>query len=279
MPDLLADAAIPEIRPREFAFIKAFAYETFGLDLRQGRERLVAARLGKHLRAGGFRSFEEYFRFVQSDESGESVKVLIDALTTNHTSFLREREHFDFLVGTVLPEFRSRPALHVWSAACSTGEEPYSILFSLLDAIGSSTFPRVHITATDISSRVLAAAESGTYSSDRVQTLPASWMTRYFDRSGQRTSPVYQVKQQYRSQITFRRFNLINAIPQPRRYFVVFCRNVMIYFNKRTQAELVNRLAASIEPGGFLFVGHAESLTGIDHPLRYVRPAIYRKLP
>jgi chemotaxis protein methyltransferase CheR len=277
MPEPFTDSAVPEIRPREFALIKTFAYETFGLDLRQGRERLVSARLGKHIRAGGFRSFEEYFRSVQNDRSGESIKVFIDALTTNHTSFLREREHFDFMVDTVLPEFVSRPSLQIWSAACSTGEEPYSILFSLLDAIGTSATPDVHITATDISSRVLATAQSATYSADRVQGLPTSWTTRYFDRSGPKAQSVYQVKQQYRSRITFRRFNLMHTIPQSRRYSVVFCRNVMIYFNKLTQAALVNRLAGCIQPGGFLFVGHAESLSGIDHPLQYVRPAIYRK--
>lgn len=269
--------ATPEIRPREFAQIKAFAYETFGLDLREGRERLVCCRLGKHLRAGGFKSFEEYFRYVQSDRSGEALVSLIDALTTNHTSFLREREHFDFLTTTILPGLRGRREMAIWSAACSTGEEPYSILFSVREVQRSAPGPELRLAATDISTKVLAIATEGIYPKDRLIGLPPAWISTYFDRIGAKEQERFRVKAPLRACVTFRRMNLMDPFPAHATYTVIFCRNVMIYFNKATQTKLVNRLAERLEPGGYLFVGHAESLTGIDHPLKYVRPAIYRK--
>jgi chemotaxis protein methyltransferase CheR len=267
----------PDIKPREFAQIKSFAQDVFGLDLRQGRERLVSARLGKQLKAGGFKSFEDYFRFVQSDRTGESLICLIDALTTNHTSFMREREHFEFMNSRIVPEFASRREFRVWSSACSTGEEPYSILFSYLEALGSTRRQDIRITATDISSKVLAIAREGVYAGERVQTFPAAWVSKYFDRSSVKDQDVFRVKAPYRQHITYRRLNLMDPFPPSDRYPLILCRNVMIYFNKATQTRLVGKLCACLEPGGYLFVGHAESLTGIDHPLKYVKPAIYRK--
>jgi chemotaxis protein methyltransferase CheR len=267
----------PDIKPKEFAQIRSFAQDVFGLDLRQGRERLVSARLGKQLRAGGFRSFEDYFRFVQSDKTGASLISLIDALTTNHTSFMREREHFDFMNATVVPEFASRREFKVWSTACSTGEEPFSILFSYLEALGANRRQDIHITATDISSKVLAIAREGTYGADRVQMFPAPWVSKYFERVRVKEQDSYRVKAAYKQHISYRRLNLMDAFPTSDRYPLIFCRNVMIYFNKSTQTRLIAKLCSCIEPGGYLFVGHAESLTGIDHSLKYVRPAIYRK--
>ncbi|MEO8130559.1 MAG: CheR family methyltransferase, partial [Bryobacteraceae bacterium] len=149
-------AGMPELKPQDFALVRDLAYQKFGLDLRQGKERLVSSRLGKHIRAGGFASFDEYFRHVSSDSTGEALVAMIDSLTTNHTSFLREKQHFAFLTETVLSGYLDRAALDIWCAASSTGEEPYSILLSVYQELGSRRTPEVRILATDISTRVLA---------------------------------------------------------------------------------------------------------------------------
>jgi chemotaxis protein methyltransferase CheR len=266
--------AIPEIRAREFALIREFAYSTFGLDLRHGKERLVSARLAKHLLAGGYSSFESYFRHVQQDKSGKSLLVLIDALTTNHTSFLREPEHFRFLLSDSLKHVLERRSFSVWSAASSTGEEAYSILFTLLAAGVQARGTTVKVIGSDISTRALSRAREGIYTDERMNPVPQQWKQTYFERQ---PSGPWLVKPEFRAMTDFRRMNLMDSFPSSFRFPVIFCRNVMIYFNKKTQCDLVRRLTAVLEPGGYLFVGHAESLTGIDHNLRYVRPAIYRK--
>lgn len=267
------DHAVPEIRPREFAEIRELARATFGLELRTGKERLVSARLGKHLRSGGFRSFEEYVRFVRGDSTGEALLALIDALTTNHTSFLREPEHFRFLGADVLPELR-RSSVTMWSAASSTGEEPYSMLFTALESWRG--LRDIRVIATDISTRVLAAGEEGIYPTERLSTLPPVWLQRYFEPCHTRTPGMWRVRPYYRAMVEFRRLNLMEPFPAVFSFPVVFCRNVLIYFDRETQETVVNRLAGALEPGGYLFTGHAESLSGMRHPLKYIRPAVYQ---
>lgn len=265
------------LKPREFEAIRRLAYDQFGLDLRTGKEELVAARLGKRIREGGFASFEEYYRHVVGDRSGEAMIGLIDALATNHTSFLREASHFDFLRHSVLPALRGRSRIQLWSAACSTGEEPYTLAFTLCDQWGADTFRNVRILATDISTKALAAAKSGVYQAERFSAFPSGWLRLFLLRGEGRWKGWYRVKPELRSQIEFARLNLVESFTRPDRFPVIFCRNVMIYFDKPTQERVVNRLAACLEPGGYLFIGHAESLTGLRHDLAYVRPAIYRK--
>lgn len=269
---------LPELKPREFAFISALAYEKFGLDLHQGKERLVSSRLGKQIRAGGFKSFDEYFRHVSADRTGEALTGMIDSLTTNHTSFLREPQHFEFLAKTVLPEYLDRPRMDLWCAASSTGEEPYSILLTLLNELAGKRTPDVRLLASDISTRVLSIARKGIYSTERLSALPPEWRQRFFLRGEGNSQGFYRVKPDIASRVEFKRVNLMDALPDSLSYQAIFCRNVMIYFDRATQENVVNRLAACIEPGGYLFVGYAESLTGIRHDLQYVRPAVYRKM-
>jgi chemotaxis protein methyltransferase CheR len=268
-----------EIKEHEFLTIRQIAYEKCGLDLRQGKERLVTVRLGKHLRAGGFKSFGDYFRSVQSDSTGESLIALINALTTNHTSFLREQDHFKFLTDTVLPELTGRGHIRIWSAASSTGEEPYSIAFSVFDELGPAYKSKVQILASDISTRVLSFAEAGRYSEDRVRQLPPAWRTKYLRTLKADTGEtLYEVHSDVRSRVAFRRINLIEPIVGVPPQQVIFCRNVMIYFDRKTQAAVVNRLMQCLEPGGYLLIGHSETLNGLDHSLKYVRPAVYRRI-
>jgi len=269
-----------EIRPlskREFEQFRQLAYEKFGLDLRSGKEELVSARLGKKIRELHFRSYREYYEHVLEDQTGEALAALIDALTTNHTSFFRESAHFDLLRETILPPLRDRGQISIWSAACSSGEEPYTIAFSAIEELGDLAFSKIRILATDISTRVLASAEKGVYPAARFESMHGLQMRRYLLRGQGRWNDWYQVKPEIRRMVEFRRLNLMENFAQLGPFPVIFCRNVMIYFDKPTQQELVRRLAGRLEPGGYLLIGHAESLNAIEHPLRYVKPAVYRK--
>jgi chemotaxis protein methyltransferase CheR len=267
------------LKADEFAKIRQLAYDTFGLDLRAGKETLVSARLGKQIRNSGCRSFDEYYRHVVADSTGESLVNLIDALTTNHTSFFRESAHFDFVRKTCLPEWKDRGSIGVWSAACSTGEEPYSIAMCILGELGSVAPGRVRILATDISTRVLASAERGIYPAERFAGLSATQLRSYWLRGEGDWAGRYRAKKEVRALIEFRRLNLLDPVSQIGRFPLIFCRNVMIYFDRPTQQRVVEHLTGCLEPGGYLLTGHAESLTGIEHGLRYVQPAVYRKDP
>jgi len=265
--------AVQPLAPQEFDQIRQLARQTFGLDLKNGKEELVSARLRRLVKDGGFRSFQEYHRHVLADSTGQSLAHMIDALATNHTSFLREPDHFDFLRQQVLPTLAARGPLEVWSAACSTGEEVWTLAFILNEALPSRT---VRISATDISNKALRFAERASYPAERCHGLPANWLSRYFvPEDG--SPKTYRINPQIRNQVTFRRLNLVEPLSWPRPFPVIFCRNVMIYFDRATQERVVQQLAAHLEPGGYLFVGHAESLTGVSHSLEYVRPAVYRK--
>ena len=275
--DAAPPAQVQGLKPQEFEAIRRLAYDKFGLDLRKGKEQLVAARLGKRMRQGGFDSFDDYYQHVVGDSSGEALIGMIDALATNHTSFLREAAHFEFLKEKVLPGLRERPRAEFWSAACSTGEEPYTLAFTICDQWGADAFRKVRILATDISTKALAAAKNAVYPAERFSAFPAGWLRQFLLRGEGRWKGCYRIKPDVRSQVEFARLNLVEPFSQRNLFPVIFCRNVMIYFDKTTQEALVNRLAACLEPGGYLFIGHAESLTGIRHALDYVRPAIYRK--
>ena len=261
------------LAPHEFERIRELARRTFGLDLKPGKEELVSSRLRKLVHDGGFHSFHEYYRHIVEEPSGIALASMIDALATNHTAFYREPAHFDFLLREVVPRLPGGKPLEIWSAACSTGEEPWTLAFALNDALPSR---QIHITATDISTRALHFAERAVYPADRCQGLLPTWLARYFEK-GEGPEAAWRVSARVRAQATFRRVNLVERYAWPRRFPIIFCRNVMIYFDSGTQTEVVRQLAEWLEPGGYLFVGHAESLSRISHPLEYIRPAVYRK--
>jgi chemotaxis protein methyltransferase CheR len=260
----------------EFRQIADLAYQRFGLDLKRGKEALVAARLGKKLRKLGFATFAEYHRHVLADSSGDALIELIDALTTNHTSFLRERAHFEFLARAVNEELREISALRVWSAACSSGEEPYSIAMCLAEALAKSPGRQFRILATDISTRVLEIARRGVYPVGRFDDVPEPMRRAYLLRGKGESEGFYKVKPELAQRIEFERFNMIEPFRDRGLFHVIFCRNVMMYFDKGTQQDVVQRMTACLERGGYLLVGHSESLTGVEHALEYVRPATYR---
>ncbi len=263
---------IPAMTAADFESLTRLAQEHCGLHLPRGKESLVESRLGRILRERGIPSFEAYYRHLVANRSGEAMVEFVDALTTNHTSFMREPAHFDFLRAAATGEFRNFPSLRIWSAPCSSGEEPYSIAMTLLDAsLGCRWASDVQITATDISTKILKKAQAGAYEIDRMRGVPESWRQRYFAKE-----EVFTVRPTVSRLVRFERLNLIHPFP-PRRFHVIFFRNVMIYFNRATQQDIITRLCACVEPGGYVFIGHSETLNGLDHPLRYLKPAIYRR--
>jgi chemotaxis protein methyltransferase CheR len=257
----------------EFEQIRQLAYRTFGLDLKQGKEELVSARLRKLVRAGGHGSFQNYYRSIVEDRTGESLLAMIDALATNHTSFLREPDHFDFLRQEVMPKLMARDTIDVWTAACSTGEEVWTLAMILNEVAGTR---KVRIHASDISNKALKAAQAASYPRERCVGIPPQWLGRYF-KPDKPPSTNYTVSPALRAQAAFRRINLVQPYSWPRAFPVIFCRNVMIYFDRQTQEKVVRQISEYLEPGGYLFVGHAESLTRVEHSLTYVKPAVYRK--
>jgi chemotaxis protein methyltransferase CheR len=261
----------PELRPQEFDQIRLLAQRTSGIDLQPGKEELVSARLRRLVRAGGFRSYREYYEAVVADRTGKSLARMIDALTTNHTSFLREPDHFDFLRLHVFPQWSGRRHIEIWSAGCATGEEAWTLAFLANDAFSGRV---VRITATDISTRAIECAARGTYPAGRCDELPTEWLLRYFNAE---PSGTYRVMPSVRAQVSFERLNLVEPFPLRRPFPLIFCRNVMIYFDRSTQERVVQALAECLEPGGYLFVGHSEGLTRIRHQLEYIGPAVYRK--
>lgn len=262
---------------KEFREIRELAYRSFGLDLRPGKEALVNARLARRVQELGLGSLSEYVEAVKADRTGEELERLINALTTNHTSFLREPQHFALLREAVLPPLIRRGTVRIWSAGCSTGEEPYTILFTAAEALGAERIGSLRLLATDISTRVLEKAQAGIYPGERLEGLPPGWAQRFFQKGEGRWEGNVRVKPEWRARVKFRRLNLMEDFSFLPRCHVIFCRNVMIYFDKPTQERLVRRFEERLEPGGWFLIGHSEGLMGIRHGLDYVRPAVYRK--
>lgn len=269
--------ARPTLTAQEFQEIRKFIYDQAGIDLHAGKEDLVAVRLGKKLMAAGLKSYQEYFRLVKADRTGNMLTEMIDALTTNFTGFMREPVHFEFLRKTVLPVVGKRPRIDFWSAACSTGEEPYTIAFVALEALGGKAAQQVKILATDISTKVLKFAGEALYPAERIAGIPPEWRKKYLAPESAARDSALRIRPEVKRMVEFQRMNLMEPLRGGRRCPVIFLRNVMIYFDRATQESLVKRLAEHLEPGGYLLIGHSESLTGMPVGLEYVAPATYRK--
>jgi len=270
-----------ELSERDFWRISALVYEKCGINLHDGKKELVRARLNKRLREGHFKDFRTYYRFLTERDSGDELVRMLDSISTNLTSFFREKKHFDFLKEKVFPSYveekRKSRKLRYWSAGCSSGEEPYSLAMWLLEYFSESLPFDIQILATDISSKALAIAQRGVYTSKRLANMPILIPSKYFQRGFGSQEGYFRVKESLRKLIEFRRFNLIAPFPFREAFNVIFCRNVMIYFDKKTQQSLIDNLYDSLSHGGYLLVGHSESLMSIRHGFRYVMPSIYHK--
>jgi chemotaxis protein methyltransferase CheR len=267
----------PALTKQEFDEIRKFIYDQAGIDLHAGKEDLVAVRLGKKLVAAGLKSYQEYFRMVKADRTGNLLTEMIDALTTNFTGFMREPVHFEFLKKSILPAVAQRQRVDIWTAACSTGEEPYSIAFVALETLGVKAGQQVRILASDISTKVLSFAKEGLYSQDRIAGIPHEWQKKYLNKEQTGAEIAWRIRPEVRRMVEYQRMNLMEPLKHARTCPVIFLRNVMIYFDRATQEALVKRLTAHLEPGGHLLIGHSESLTGMNLGLDYVAPATYRK--
>lgn len=267
----------------DYEFLQRLVYEQSRIQLGPDKRPLVTSRLAKRLRQLGLPDCGAYCRLLRSPAGPEELRHLIDRISTNHTQFFREIKHFDFLRDRVLPAWKSRPnrdaePFRIWSAACSSGEEPYSLAVTLSEHLGPPSSGAWQIDASDISTRVLETARTGVYPAERLTTVPQECLRRYFQRGVQDKAGLFRVKEPLRNSITFHHLNLLQpGYPFSRPFQVIFCRNVMIYFDRQTQEELIGHLVARLVPGGYLMVGHSESLSGIRHPLKSVQPAVYLK--
>ena len=256
----------------------AYMRDNYGIRLEK-KLSLVEDRLRGVLKQKGYSSLDEYFNFVVNDRSGEEAKVLVTRLTTNYTYFMREEIHYKYLTEIILPELKNKLSvkdLRIWSAGCSSGEEPYTTAMALDDFFGPEKKQwDAKILATDISPQVLGMAMEAVYPADRLKNLQPSWIDRYFVKSG---NDYYMISDKIRAEVIFRSFNLMTEIlPFKKKFHVIFCRNVMIYFDKPTSEALINRFYNALEPGGHLFIGLSESVANSNAKFKRVQPSIYKK--
>jgi chemotaxis protein methyltransferase CheR len=271
---------MPRLGRRELETIIRLVYEKSGIALHEGKRALIASRLHKRLKATGAASVGDYLRRLEADPSGQELVALLDAMTTNHTSFFREPQHFAFLAERVVPELLARrhdAAIEVWSAACATGEEPYTLAIALLEAVPPSAAGRIRVLASDLSTRALRIAREGVYKIEKVQPVPPAFLKRYFERGLGAQTGLARVRPEVRRLVEFRPLNLLEITSLGRQFPVIFCRNVLIYFDRAAQQRVVTMLERHLVEGGYLFVSHAESLNGLAHGLECVAPAVYRR--
>ncbi len=268
-----------KLSPHQFDKISNLVYQISGIDLHVGKEELVKARLLKRLRHLKISDFDRYLRYMANDKSGVEVGAMVDVLTTNKTHFFRESEHLEFLRDEILPELPDGP-IRIWSAGCSSGEEPYSIAIVLYEAIRDIEKRDIRILATDISDRMIEKARQGIYDDETLKTLPPIFKYKYFNNVDTRVghSRRYKVCKELQSMVSFAKLNLMEEWPMRGFFNIIFCRNVMIYFDKPTQEKLVKRFWSMLPEGGYLMVGHSESLTFLAHDYRYLKPAVYQKI-
>ena len=266
------------ITDSEFQRIVAYMKRNYGIDLSQKRT-LVGGRLENYLLRNGFSSYDEYMSKVESNPNSPEATDIVNVLTTNHTYFMRETSHFDFMRRVALPWAKAKAGntkdLRIWCGASSTGEEPYTLAMITLDFFGLEHKQwDTRILATDISTRVLEHASKGVYLKEEIEPLPQNWKRHYFKQIG---ADEFRVKDELRRELIFRQFNLMNQFPFRKKFHIVFLRNVMIYFPPEVKLQLVRKVYDFMEPGGYFFIGTTESLDRKNIPFQYVQPSIYRK--
>jgi chemotaxis protein methyltransferase CheR len=267
-----------DLQPEQFTKISQLIYRLCGITIRPGKEGLVKARLIKRLMRLGLGSFADYLTYVEGDTSGRELVTMIDVLTTNKTSFFREPQHFTYLRQHIVPQLcQDRHPIRFWSAGCSSGEEPYSLAMVLCEALPETDRRDLRILATDVSTSILAIARQAVYTQETLSNIPAQLLHKYFTLMRREPTPAYQVNATIRGMVQLARLNLMHQWPMRGPFDAIFCRNVMIYFDKPTQERLVQRFWTLLRPGGHLFIGHAESLSAAAQNLRYVQPATYMR--
>ena len=271
-----------EITEAEFQRLVKFMYDNFGINL-SAKKVLVQGRLGNMLSDRGFKSYGEYLDTVMSDTTGAEITTILNKLTTNHTFSMREPEHYTFLKDTILPYMvqtcQKDHVIRIWSAACSSGEECYTTAMLIDQYFGNEKHKwDTRILATDISQSVIGKAKAGIYEEEGMKGLSNDWKSRYFNNLG---NGKYEICQGIKDEVIFKTFNLMDPMPEKYKakpFDLIFCRNVMIYFDMPTKQALVNRFYDVVKPGGYFFIGHAESVNRSETEFEYIKPAIYRRL-
>ncbi len=268
-----------ELTNKEFQQLSEYIKNNYGIRLKEEKRTLVSGRLHNVLQQSGFNSFTEYYDYLIADKTGNAVITLVNKITTNHTYFMRESSHFEYFKNKVLPYLAEKVTekdLRVWCAACSTGEEAYTLAMLIDEYFGKAKmWWDTKILATDISEHVLDLAKKGVYSMDKIAPLPSVWKTNYFKAyDGDNAVLIDRIK----DEVIFRKLNLMdNVFPFRKKLHAIFCRNVMIYFDNETKNRLVDKLYDSLEYGGYLFIGHSESLSRETTRFKYILPSVYRK--
>ena len=263
----------------EFARIYGFLKSRYGIDMIRKKE-IVTGRLGNYIQARGYKNYNDYMNAVEKDNTGEMEQELVNLLTTNHTFFMREFEHFEYMRLEVLPWLKEKEKykrdLCIWCGASSTGEEPYMLAMLLKEFFGFEHGQwDTKVLATDISTEVLRQAVKGNYTKEQIEKLPERWKRRFVKQSAD--GACYQVVDEIKKEVIFRQFNLMNPFPFKRKMHVVFLRNVMIYFDSNTKKELIQKVYDIMEPGGYLFIGRTETFDKSIAPFQMIQPSIFRK--
>lgn len=273
MSEVEARAPVRELSEREFSLFRDLLHQAAGIHLSAAKKALVCGRLGKRLRHHGLQSYADYYRLIAGERSAER-QIAIDLLTTNETYFFREPRHFEFLRERLLGAHRGEGPFRVWSAACSSGEEPYSVAMLLADVLGARPW---EVVASDLSTRMLERARSGLYAIERARDIPAAYLKAYCRKGIGSQEGTLLVDAALRARVSFRQVNLNQALPPLGAFDLILLRNVMIYFDLPTKRRVVERLVPMLKPGAHLFVGHSESLNGVTDALRPVCPSVYRR--
>ncbi len=271
------------ITEKEFKQISTLLYKNFGINLTDKKQTLVRGRLNKIIRTKGYNTFTNYYNAIQADKSGMLQIELADHLSTNHSYFFRENEHFKYLTINTFPEIerlnilKGPSELRMWCAGCAAGEEPYTLAILLKEYFGNKLIgTKPVILATDISTTALSIAKSGIYSEDKLKSMPAKYLDKYFNKIG---DGKYSVKTSLRNLILFKRLNLMrDTFPFKNKFHIIFCRNVMIYFDKETRETLISKYHRNLADNGILFIGHSETIGRNSSQFKYIIPAVYRKI-
>lgn len=266
---------IIRLTDKEFNEIVTYIKNNYGINLIKKRQ-LIEARMYSVLQERKLSSFTEYFNLIKRNDTNE-ITAMLNKLTTNHTYFMREPAHFEFLKNVILPnqEKTNRfKTFHIWSAGCSSGEEAYTTIMYMLDYFGLKKNEwSFTILATDISLKAMGAAKDSLYSAEALKDVPPSWIRRYFKKQGD----CYELTEEVKSRVVFKRLNLMEPFLFSQPFDLIFCRNVMIYFDQPEKTELINKFYNVLKPGGYLFIGHSESIQRDTSKFTYIQPAIYQK--
>jgi len=268
----------------DFDRLSRFIFDQSGIKLPQVKLIMLQSRLQKRLKDLNMTTFKEYVDYVFSPEGLENEIIhMLDVVSTNKTDFYREPVHFDFLNNVVLPEFyengKNINSFNVWSAGCSSGEEPYTIAFTLSEF--KEKFPgfNYNIVATDISTQILNKAKLAVYKEDLVNSVPFFIKKKYLLKSKDRNNKTIRINKELRDKVNFFRFNFMEInYNLPYMFDVIFCRNVLIYFTRETQEQVLTKLCSKLKPGGYLFIGHSESIIGLELPIQQIKPTIYKRI-